>query len=205
MEDVRTFAKKQMTHLAKWLDEITNGKVTPNQITIASLVLHIPIFFAIVAEQYTLAAIMLVLFASLDALDGALARVQKVDSEAGMLLDASTDRMKESMLFIALAYRFALDYEPKAVFAAVAAITGSYAVSYIKAKGETAMKDSKLSVGEINRVFQAGFMRYEIRTAFLVFGLLFTSLLIPVVWGIAVLSWVTAFYRLFTIYNKISE
>jgi len=205
MEDVRTFAKKQMTRLAKWLDKISDGKITPNQITIASLLLHIPIFFAIIAQQYTLAAVMLVLFASLDALDGALARVQKVDSRAGMLLDASTDRMKESILFIALAYRFALDFEPKAVFAAVAAITGSFAVSYIKAKGEVAMKDSALSVQEINRVFQAGFMRYEIRTAFLVIGLLFTSLLIPIVWGIAILSWATAIYRLITISKEISN
>ncbi len=194
-----------MTNLAKWLDDFTNGKISPNQITIASLVLHIPIFFAIVAQQYTLAAVMLVLFASLDALDGALARVQKVESRSGMLLDASTDRIKESLLFMALAYRFALDYEPRAVFAAVAAITGSFAVSYIKAKGEVAIKGSRLNAQEINKVFRAGLMRYEVRTIVLVVGLLFTNLLIPAVWAIAILSWFTAIYRLIVISNKISN
>ncbi len=194
-----------MRRIARWLDNISGGKITPNQVTIASLILHVPIFFAIVGELYILAALMLALFSLMDSLDGELARVQGRASKAGMLLDASVDRMKESVVFIALAYKFALDYEPKAVFAAVAAITGSYAVSYIKAKGETALKGSSQSPHRINRTFQSGLMRYEVRTAILVVGLLLSSLLIPVVWAIAILSWLTAFYRLISISKKISE
>lgn len=204
MDSIRKFVKKQMKKIAQWLNDVTNGKITPNQVTIASLILHIPIFFAIVAEQYVPAAIMLVVFGLLDSLDGELARVQGKESTAGMLLDASTDRMKESIVFLALAYRFALDYDPKAVFAAVAAVTGAYSVSYIKAKGETALKDTKLSAQEMNRIFQSGLMRYEVRMGVLVIGLLFSSLLIPIVWAIAILSWLTAFYRLATISRKLT-
>ncbi len=173
--------------------------------TISSLVLHVPIFFAIVAEQYLLGAILLVIFGLMDSLDGELARVQGRASKAGMLLDASTDRMKESIVFAALAYRFALDYNPKAVLATIVAITGAYSVSYIKAKGETALKGSSLHAQEINRIFQAGLMRYEVRTALLVFGLIFNNLLVPVIWLIALLSWATAFYRLLTISTKVSK
>lgn len=205
MENIRKFAKQQMKKIAKWLDGVSNGRITPNQVTIASLLLHVPIFFAIVAEQYVLAALMLLVFGLMDSLDGELARIQGRASKAGMLLDASTDRMKESIVFVALAYRFALDYEPRAVFAAVAAITGSFAVSYIKAKGETALKGSNLHAQEINRLFQSGLMRYEVRTAFLVVGLLFSNLLIPIIWAIAILSWLTAFYRLFTISRNLSK
>lgn len=194
-----------MRTVAQWLDNASGGKVTPNIVTITSLVLHILIFFAIIAQQYALAAVMLVVFGLMDSLDGELARVQGRASKAGMLLDASTDRMKESIVFLALAYRFALDYEPRAVLATVAAITGSFAVSYIKAKGETALKGSKLHAQEINRLFQSGLMRYEVRTALLVIGLLFSNLLLPIIWLIAILSWLTAFYRLITISNKISQ
>jgi len=194
-----------MRVVAKWLDKISNGKITPNFVTISSLVLHIPIFFAVVAEQYLLAAVMLVVFGLMDSLDGELARLQGRVSKAGMLLDASTDRMKESIVFAALAYRFALDFEPKAVFASIAAVTGAYAVSYIKAKGETALKGSHLGAQEINRLFQSGLMRYEVRTAFLVIGLLFSNLLIPIIWVIAVLAWLTAFYRLVSISHKLSS
>lgn len=205
MENLRKFAKKQMHRIAKWLDDVSGSKITPTQVTVTSLFLHIPIFFAIVAEQYLLAAVMLAVFGLMDSLDGELARLQGRSSKAGMLLDASTDRMKESIVFLALAYRFALDYEPRAVFAAVAAITGSFAVSYIKAKGETALKGSSLHAQEINILFQSGLMRYEVRTALLVIGLTFSALLVPIIWAIAVLSWLTALYRLITISRKISH
>lgn len=205
MDYIRNFVKKQMSSLAKWLDSVTNGRISPNQITVASLLLHIPIFFAIIGQQYVLAAVMLVIFGLMDSLDGALARAQGVDSRAGMLLDASFDRMKESIVFIALIYRFALDNDPRAVLAAAFAITGSLAVSYVKAKGETAVKGSRLSVADTNRIFQSGLMRYEIRMTALVFGLIFSSLLIPVIWFIAVLSWATAFYRLLSITRQLKK
>ncbi len=204
MNVIRKFIKEQMRKIAHWVDTISGGKITPNSVTLASLFLHIPIFFAIIAQQFVLAGIMLVVFGLLDSLDGELARLQGRESKAGMLLDASADRMKESIVFIALAYRFALDNEPRAVFAAVTAITGAYAVSYIKAKGETAHRGTKLEPHELNRLFQSGLMRYEIRTFFLVVGLLFSSILIPVVWAIAILSWLTAFFRLTSISKKLS-
>ncbi len=191
-------------HVAQWLNDISNGAITPNQVTIASLILHIPIFFAIVGEYDILAALMIIVFGLLDSVDGELARIQGKESKSGMLLDASTDRMKESIIFMALAYRFALDGNSWAVLAAVAAITGSMSVSYIKAKGETALLDSKLNAQAINRVFQSGLMRYEIRMATLVVGLLIGRVELAVI-IIAILAWATAFYRLVTISRSIRE
>lgn len=194
-----------MRKLAKLLDKVSGGKITPNQITIAALVLHVPIALAVIAERYIAAALMLAIFGLLDSLDGELAREQGRASKAGMLLDASTDRIKESLIMIGLSYRFALDNNPMAVLAVIVALSGAYSVSYIKAKGETALKDTKLSSQEINRIFQSGLMRYEVRTALLVVGLLFTQALLPILWIIALLSWATAFYRLGYITKKISE
>jgi CDP-diacylglycerol--glycerol-3-phosphate 3-phosphatidyltransferase len=205
MDYIRKVVRKHMETLANWLNVTTHGKITPTQVTVASLLLHVLIFVAIVSELYPLAAIMVVVFGLMDSLDGALARVQGKESNTGMLLDASTDRMKEALIFMALAYRFAVDGESLAVLGAVAAVTGAFCVSYIKAKGETAVRKSKLTTPEINRLFQAGLMRYEVRMAALAFGLLFSSILIPMVWVIAALSWLTAFWRLMNISVRIRE
>lgn len=193
-----------MHSVALWANSISGGAITPNQITIASLVLHVPIFLAIVAGYDWAAALMIVVFGLLDSVDGELARIQGRESKAGMLLDASTDRMKESIIFMALTYRFAIEDNPWAVLAAVVAITGSMSVSYIKAKGETALLDTKLSAQEINRIFQSGLMRYEIRMAVLVLGLLIGRIELAVVL-IALLAWATAVYRLVVISRSISE
>jgi len=204
MDAIRKYVKS-LTHIvAKWINNISNGTITANQITVTSLLLHIPIFFAIVGGYNWLAAIMIVIFGLLDSVDGELARLQGRVSKVGMLLDASTDRMKEAIIFMAIALGFALDDRPWAVLIAVAAITGSMSVSYIKAKGETALKDSKLSTQEINRVFQSGLMRYEVRMAVLVLGLILNRLMIAVAL-IAILSWLTALYRLVTISKKIED
>lgn len=205
MDYIRKVVKKQMETLADWLNVTSRGKITPAQVTIASLLLHVLIFVAIVNELFPLAALMVVVFGLMDSLDGALARAQGKESNAGMLLDASTDRMKEAIIFTALAYKFALDGEALAVLGSVLAITGAFSVSYIKAKGETAVRKSRLTTPQINRMFQAGLMRYEIRMAVLAFGLLFSSILIPVVWLLAVLSWLTAFWRLINISSKLRE
>lgn len=204
MDAIRQFGKKIMHQVAKWLNSVSGGYITPNQVTMASLVLHLPIFFALIAGYDWLAALMIIVFGLLDSVDGALARIQGRESKAGMLLDASTDRMKESLIFIALAYRFAILGDSWAVLATVVAITGSMSVSYIKAKGETALIGTKLDVQKINRVFQAGLMRYEIRMAVLVLGLLIGRVKIAVA-IIAVLAWLTAFYRLIKIHSSISE
>lgn len=205
MDRLRNYIKRPIRKIAEWTNNFSGGKIVPNHITWAALILHLPILFAIVAEQYLAAALMLAVFGLLDSLDGELARVQGRASKAGMLLDASTDRIKESLVMIGLSYRFAIDNDPRAVLATIIALSGAYSVSYIKAKGETALKDTKLSSQEINRIFQSGLMRYEIRTALLVLGLAFTQLLLPILWVIAVLSWMTAFYRLSSITKKISE
>lgn len=204
MDSVRKYIKGLMHQVAMWLNDMSNGLVTPNMVTLTSLVLHVPIFLAIVAGYDWAAALMIVVFGLLDSVDGELARIQDKESKAGMLLDASTDRMKESIIFMALAYSFAVEGEPWAVLATVVAITGSMSVSYIKAKGETALLDTKLSAQEINRIFQSGLMRYEVRMAVLVIGLFIGRVELAVLL-IAVLAWVTAVYRLVTISRSISE
>lgn len=199
----RNVVRSFMTKLARVLNVLSRGHLTPNMVTLTSFVAHVPIAYLISQNKLFPAAILLVVFGLLDSLDGALARLQKRASSAGMLLDASTDRMKEVLLYTGVAYALASGSSPETAVWAVAACGASLSVSYVKAKGETAISKEKLTPNEINRLFADGLMRYEVRMFLLVVGLLSNNLLEAIVL-IAVLSTFTALSRLMRIYRKLA-
>lgn len=202
IDPVRKLVRLFMTRVAKDLDKLSGGRISPNMITIVGLLSHIPIAWLIATNQYVLAAILLIIFGLFDTLDGSLARLQKRDSLTGMLLDASTDRFKEVMLYAGAAYSFISLGQPYAAVWAVIACGASLSVSYVKAKGETAVAKSKLTATEVNRLFQDGLLRFEIRMFVLVIGLLSGRLILAVM-VIAVLSTITALERLIKISRKL--
>lgn len=204
LDHSRTAVRTFMERLAILLNRISGGKLSPDAVTLIGLLAHVPIAWLIAQDYLLLAAPLLVLFGLLDALDGALARFQKRASTAGMLLDATTDRMKEVVLYVGIAYWFIAHNQEAGAVWAVAAIGGSLLVSYVKAKGETAVASSGLPHATVNRMFQDGLMRFEVRIAFLVIGLLLNQLL-PVTIFIAALSWLTAVDRLLTISRKLKN
>lgn len=202
LDACRNAVRRFMRRIATLLNQLSAGKLSPNAITIAGLVMHIPIAVLIAQGFFGYAAVLLVIFGLFDTLDGELARLQKKASDAGMLLDASTDRMKEVILYIGVAYALAKGITPEYTSWAVAACGASICVSYIKAKGETAVKDSKLSPNEVNRLFQDGLGRFEVRMFVLVIGLLLNNLLISLI-IITAISTYTAFERLIKISRKL--
>ena len=186
--------------IAKALNTTTRGKVSPSSITIIGLLAHIPIAWLIATRYNNKAALLLVIFGLFDALDGALARLQGKASNAGMLLDAATDRMKEVLLYTGAAYALIAIGKPYWAVWAVVACGASIVVSYVKAKGETAVKG--LPPNEVNRLFQDGLMRFEIRMFVLVLGLLANQLAYALVF-IAITSSLTAISRLRNIMKKL--
>jgi hypothetical protein len=85
---------------------------------------------------------------------------------------------------------------------AVIACGASLSVSYVKAKGETAVAKSKLTASEVNRLLQDGLLRFEVRMFVLVIGLLSGRLILAVM-VIAVMSTITALERLIKISRKL--
>lgn len=203
LHSCRTTVRSIMHQVAVSLDTVTKGKISPNVITLAGFVMHLPIAWLIAQGNFGYAALGLVVFGLFDTLDGELARLQNKASAAGMVLDASTDRMKEVLLYCGAA--FALVNQDQATYAvwAVAACGASLCVSYVKAKGETAVKDHKLSANQINRLFQDGLLRFEVRMFLLVIGLLANELALVLV-VIALLSAYTALDRLTKITRALS-
>lgn len=203
LDAVRDVVRSFMNMIARMLNNVSGGRITPNFITLTGLFMHVPIAWLIAQGYFGYAAMLLVVFGLFDALDGALARLQKKAGSAGMLLDASTDRMKEVILYSGAAFALiTMDQGFWAVWA-VAACGASICVSYVKAKGETAVAGGKLTPNEINRLFQDGLGRFEIRMFLLIIGLLLNELVIVLV-AITVLSTYTAFERLIKITRKLN-
>lgn len=203
LDVLRNLTRKVMHQVAIGLNTITAGKLTPNSVTIVGLLMHIPIAWLIATTHNLWAALLLVIFGLFDTLDGELARLQKRASNTGMLLDASTDRFKEVLLYSGVAYALIQSAHPNYAVWAVTACGASLSVSYVKAKGELAVKDSSLTANQINRLFQDGLLRFEVRMFLLVVGLLSNRLAIIVV-VIALLSAYTALDRLVKISRKIA-
>lgn len=201
IEVIRLAVRSGMRHIARWIHRVTQGRINPDVVTIVGLVMHLPIALLIATGDYNvLAAVLLIVFGLFDTLDGELARLQERSGPRGMLLDASTDRMKETLLYAGAAYAFALSDHPATAAWAAAACGASLCVSYVKAKGEAAVAASKknLSHHELNLLFKDGLLTFELRMAALVVGLLFDQLVIAVAF-IAVLATYTALQRLATI------
>lgn len=204
LDSIRDAVRSVMRAIARGLNRVSGGHLSPNLVTLVGLLAHAPIAYLIAYGKSELAALLLVIFGLFDTLDGELARLQKRASSAGMVLDASTDRMKEVMLYVGAAYFFIHNQQLELAVWAVAACGGSLLVSYVKAKGETAIADSSLNANQKNRVFQDGLMRFELRMFALVVGLLTNHLDYAII-TIAVLAVYTALQRLYLVTRTIEN
>jgi phosphatidylglycerophosphate synthase len=199
---LKTAARAKFNVLAVRINMLTNGNLKPDMVTYISVLAHAPIGYLIVQEQLLIAGILLIFFGSLDALDGALARIQKSASGRGMLLDATTDRVKETILYGALsAYFVGVELHWAAVLCVIACGL-SLTVSYVKAKGEAALAVSKKSIDHhtLNRAFEDGLGSFETRIGLLIIGLLFG---LPA--GAVIVITLISAGTVFTRYRKISR
>jgi len=196
-----------MHPVAAVLDRLSGGRLSPNSITATGLIMHVPIALLIANGNVLWAALLLVVFGLFDTLDGELARLQGTSSPAGMLLDSTTDRMKEIILYIGIAYflvsRASTPQNAGHVAAIVAAACGgSVLVSYVNAWGEAILGAHSKNKHTMNQTFRSGLMRFEVRMALLVLGLL-SGWLLQFVGAIAVLTWLTAGERLQNILRRL--
>jgi CDP-diacylglycerol--glycerol-3-phosphate 3-phosphatidyltransferase len=132
---VRSLASRSVTSLAR-------TRVTPNILTTSgvSLCLVAAVLVGFEARSpwliYWLAALTFVVGSLLDILDGALARAGGKSTPFGAFLDSTTDRVGEGAMLAAIALAFSRHGQDWAVVMAVAAVVGSFLVSYTRAKAE---------------------------------------------------------------------
>ena len=131
----RTLASRSIVGLA-------STRITPNALTTAGVSLCLAAAVLVYFENrdellfYWLGAFVFVVGSILDVLDGALARAGGKTTPFGSFLDSTTDRVGEGAMLGAIALIFSRHGNEVALGAAVAAIAGSFLVSYTRAKAE---------------------------------------------------------------------
>lgn len=158
-------------------------RITPNQVTLAALLLSVLAALAIAAGWPRAGALVLIVASLGDLVDGMLARQTGQDSAFGAFFDSTLDRIGEGAVLAALAYRFALADQPLLVATVVLALLGSLLVSYTRARAEALGVDCKV-----------GFMSRAERLVLLIGGLLLDLPGLAVV-ALAVLSLYTVCER----------
>lgn len=131
----RSLASRSITGL-------TRTRITPNALTTSGVSLCLAAAVLVYLEDrndllfFWLGAFVFVVGSLLDILDGALARAGGKTTPFGSFLDSTTDRVGEGAMLGAIALIFSRHGNQVALGATVAAIAGSFLVSYTRAKAE---------------------------------------------------------------------
>jgi phosphatidylglycerophosphate synthase len=162
------FLNKTTMEMVYWIldpiiDFLTALHITPNMITLFSLVPAAGAGVALGFGWFGLASLLAVIATFCDILDGLVARKTRVSSAAGEVLDAAVDRYSEIFFFGGLVYYYRS--HDQVLFIVLAAIIGSFMVSYATAKAEA-----------MGVAAPRGAMRRGERAAYLIFGAAFTPL-----------------------------
>jgi phosphatidylinositol phosphate synthase len=126
----------------RWVKGLARTGVTPNVLTTTGVTLCLAAAVLVPFEDhgkllfFWLAAVIFVVGSVLDILDGALARVGGKSTPFGAFIDSTTDRVGEGAMLAAIALVFSRHGQDWAVVVAVAAVVGSFLVSYTRARAE---------------------------------------------------------------------
>lgn len=184
--------------LAPLINVLAAMGVSPNAVTVGGLVIVFVASILIWQHALLAGAVILAIGAGLDAVDGGLARAQGGGTPFGGFLDSTLDRAGEAIVYLGItAYSLGAASQPFApVMLAGLALSGSFLVSYSRARAEAA-----------GFAASNGLAPRTERLIILVLGLaiagLGTSIALPIAMGlIAVLAWTTVAQRIWNVHQQ---
>ena len=172
-------------------DTLRRTKITPDQLTIAGMLIACGAAVAIGAGYLSLGLLLVILAALPDILDGALAKASNTSSQRGAFFDSVVDRVTDALLFGGVAWYFASNESSHLAILPFAVSGMSSVISYERAKAESLGLSAK-----------GGLMERAERIICLCLGLLFPPLLIPIMWVMLVLTTVTAVQRFIKVWQQ---
>ncbi len=165
--------------------------IHPDMITVAGLVVVGIAAIVIGHGEFQWGGIILILGLPLDALDGAVARAMGRKGKFGGILDSTLDRYADAFIFGGLSYYFAVHDQFDHMLLALAALTGSLVVSYVRARA-----------GEAGLSVKVGLLDRFVRVIIIVAVLLLPPLLTLGLWILAVGTNFTALQRMWYVYRN---
>jgi CDP-diacylglycerol---glycerol-3-phosphate 3-phosphatidyltransferase len=167
--------------------------ITADHLTAFGVVMAVAAAVAIGAGVLWLGVVFGVLCAVPDVLDGAVAKASGTASRRGSFFDSVADRFSDAVIFAGVAWYLSTTHTGPIVVLSLAVLGLSMLISYERAKAE--------SLGFHAR---GGIMERAERLILLAIGVLFASLLIPVLWLMRVLTAFTAVQRFVVVWRQAS-
>lgn len=127
-------------HAEALITALGRTPLTPNQVTVVGFALTVGAAGLIAYGQLRWAGVVLILAGTCDIVDGALARSTKASYPYGAFLDSTLDRYSEGVIYLGLAAYFLTVPGPLQrwlVLATLAALAGSFLVSYVRARAQS--------------------------------------------------------------------
>ena len=167
--------------------------ITADHLTAFGLVTAVAAAIAIGAGALRGGLLLVILAAVPDLLDGAVAKASGTASRRGAFFDSVADRVTDALLFGGVAWYLATVDGGRAAILPLAVLALSGLISYERAKAESLGFDAR-----------GGVMERAERIILLCFGLLFDSLLVPILWLMLVLTAFTAVQRFVKVWRQAS-
>ena len=165
--------------------------MSPDHLTILGILFAIAAAFSIAQGALRGGLILVILAALPDMLDGALAKAAGSASQRGAFFDSVVDRVTDSLLFGGVAWFFASEKSPHLALLPMAIMGVSSLISYERAKAES-----------LGLYAKGGLMERAERIIVLCVGLLFDSLLTPILWVMLALTVATAIQRFVQVWRQ---
>jgi CDP-diacylglycerol--glycerol-3-phosphate 3-phosphatidyltransferase len=186
----------------RWMASLARTRVSPNALTTAGVLLcaasSVLVFFEYRDQHlfYWTGAAVFVIGSILDILDGALARVGGKATPFGAFIDSTTDRVSEGFMLGAIALVFSRHGDQVALAFAVAAVAGSFLVSYTRARAEALGLRGDVGIGS----------RAE-RVVVITGGLVLApwGVLPWAIYLLAATAWITVLQRVLHVRNQLRE
>jgi len=167
--------------------------LTADHLTLLGMIMAVGAAVAIANGALRAGVLLVALTAVPDALDGAVAKASGTASPRGAFFDSVADRVTDALLLGGVAWYLASEEGGHAAVLPFAVLGASMLISYERARAE--------SLGFNAR---GGLMERAERIVVLAFGLLFDSLLVPVLWVMLALSLVTVVQRFVKVWRQAS-
>lgn len=167
--------------------------VTADHLTILGVVAAAGSAVAIANGALRGGLLLLALTGTIDMLDGAVAKSSGTASPRGSFFDSVADRLSDALVFGGVGWYLAGEHGGRAAILPLAVLAGAMLISYERARAESLGFDGR-----------GGLMERAERFLMLGFGLLFDSLLVPVLWIMLVLVAITAVQRFSKVWRQAS-
>ncbi|MDD4662060.1 MAG: CDP-alcohol phosphatidyltransferase family protein [Candidatus Pacebacteria bacterium] len=184
--EIRNFFSGFTTSVGKTLGKMG---VSANFVTFLVLVFGFIAAYFIYSNNFPLAILFVILSGIMDGFDGAVAKANHKETKFGALFDSVTDKVTEISWYIALGF-----FNPALWGPATLALTFFMLSSYIS-------KHAKSIGGESG----GGIIERKERLILIILGLIFSNLMIYILYIIAFFSFITSLQRFYKNYKILKK